>query len=207
MRRLVCALPLLVVASCTAAEPPAHPSPVPPPPVQTPAEPSPAPSPPAEDVLPRAPWDQPPLAPANAPGMVLVQWRQAENRGTCAPLAPASIEPHTGARVRAAQFSGGWAIAYDLPGRRSAFGIAGTGSSASDDAYSDWPHLLRWRDGSTAGYGPEGGTGPNQLAYLRIPGQQCLYNVWSNLGPGHLVQLLERIRFVNVEGQGTAARP
>ena len=83
----------------------------------------------------------------------------------------------------------------------------GHGLQRPDDSYSDWPHLLRWLDGSTAGYGPEGGTGPNQLAYLRIPGQQCLYNVWSNLGPEHLVQLLERLRFVNVAGQGTAARP
>lgn len=207
MHRLVRALPLLVLAACTAAEPPAQPSPLPPPPVQAPAEPSAAPSPPAEDVLPRAPWNQPPLSSADVPSVLLVQWRQAENRNTCAPLAPASLEPHTEARVRAAQFSGGWGIAYDLPGQRSAFGIAGTGSSAADDSYSDWPHLLRWRDGSTAGYGPEGGTGPNQLAYLRIPGQQCLYNVWSNLGPEHLVRLLEQLRFVSVAGQGTAARP
>ena len=51
-------------------------------------------------------------------------------------------------------------------------------------------------DGSTAGYGPEGGTGPAQLAYLRIAGQGCLYNVWSRLGRAHLEQLLGALRFV-----------
>jgi hypothetical protein len=132
MRRLTHALPLplLVLAACTAAQPPAQPSPLPPPPVHAPADPAPAPAPPVEEALAPAPWDQPPLSSAEAPGVLLVQWRQAENRATCAPLAPVSLEPHTGARVRAAQFSGGWAIAYDLPGQRSAFGIAGTGSSA-----------------------------------------------------------------------------
>ncbi|HEY0024694.1 MAG TPA: hypothetical protein VGB24_17395 [Longimicrobium sp.] len=207
MHRLVRAFPLVVMAGCTAAQPPVQPAPAPPPAVEPAAEPSPAPPLAVEDVLPPAPWEQPPLSSADAPGVLLTQWRQAENRAACAPLAPVSLEPHTGARVRAAQFSGGWAIAYDLPGQRSAFGIPGTGSSAADDSYNDWPHLLRWRDGSTAGYGPEGGTGPNQLAYLRIPGQQCLYNVWSNLGPEHLVRLLEQLRFVSVAGQGTAARP
>lgn len=40
--------------------------------------------------------------------------------------------------------------------------------------------------------------GPNQLAYLRIPGQDCLYNVWSALGRMHLEQLLAALRFVRV---------
>lgn len=97
---------------------------------------------------------------------------------------------------RPAQFGGGWAVAYDLPGLRSAFGVAGTGASASGDTYHDWPHRQAWADGSSAGYGPEGGEGPKQLAYLKIEGQQCLYNVWSQLGTPHLEHLLRHLRFV-----------
>ena len=54
-----------------------------------------------------------------------------------------------------------------------------------------------WSDGSTAGYGPEAGTDPYELAYLRIAGQGCLYNVWSRLGQSHLVGLLSSIRFID----------
>jgi hypothetical protein len=87
-------------------------------------------------------------------------------------------------------------VAYDTRDVRSAFGVAGTGARATDDTYRDWPHTLRWSDGSTAGYGPEGGTGPNQLAYVRIAGQTCLYNVWSRLGVRHLEYLIDQLRFV-----------
>ena len=101
---------------------------------------------------------------------------------------------------RSATFSGGWAVAYDLPGERSAFGIAGTGSDAwADNVYDAWPEKRVLEDGSRVGYGPEGGTGPNWLAYLRIPGQQCLYNVWSRRGKAHLEELLGQLRFVVVE--------
>jgi hypothetical protein len=54
-------------------------------------------------------------------------------------------------------------------------------------------------DGSRVGYGPEGGTGPNWLAYVRIPGQDCLYNVWSRQGRAQLEQLLAQLRFVAIE--------
>jgi len=49
------------------------------------------------------------------------------------------------------------------------------------------------------GYGREGGTGPNWLAYVRIPGQDCLYNVWSRRGQAHLEELLAELRFVAIE--------
>lgn len=101
-----------------------------------------------------------------------------------------------GPTPRRANFSNGWGVAWDLPDLRSAFGIAGTGVDAADPSYSEWPYSRTWSDGSTAGYGSEGGTGPNQLAYLRIAGQGCLYNVWSRLGREHLEHLLEQLRFV-----------
>jgi hypothetical protein len=143
---------------------------------------------------PPAPWSN---ASISAPAIYAASWRAADNRATCRLIAPQSLGDGAGATARAATFSGGWAVAYDKGGMRSAFGVAGTGAKASDSTYRDWPHTRRWADGSTAGYGPEGGgAGPNQLAYLRIAGQGCLYNVWSRLGITHLEYLLDQLRFV-----------
>lgn len=154
---------------------------------------------PGSPALPSAPWSQPPLAPDEVPPAYLTARGEAENREWCALLAfrdpPAGgsdVEP----TVRTAQFGGGWGVAYDLPGLRSAFGVAGTGVEPGPDTYDGWPYRALWRDGSRAGYGPEGGSGPKQLAYLRVEGQRCLYNVWSHLGREHLEALLEELRFV-----------
>jgi hypothetical protein len=131
-----------------------------------------------------APWQGAALAAGSVPAVYLQQWNQAANKASCAPIAFANLgSAAQGATPRAASFSGGWAVAYDRPDLRSVFGVAGTGVSAAEPAYDEWPHRIRWADGSSAGYGPEGGTGPNQLAYLRIAGQGCLYNVWSRFGP------------------------
>jgi len=148
--------------------------------------------------LPRtAPWRSEPLARASVPAVYVTQWQKAENRATCAMLAPRSVgEAGAGATPRAASFSGGWAVAYDLPDKRSAFGIAGAGVSAADPSYNKWPYAYEWGDGSKVEYGPEGGTGPNELAYLRIQGQDCLYNVWSGLGREHLELLIRELRIV-----------
>ncbi|MBV9772820.1 MAG: hypothetical protein JO040_02680 [Gemmatimonadetes bacterium] len=192
------ALGILLLGACAGVppHPPAAPAPDPPAPTAEPAPvavepPAPAPEPP----LAAAPWGQAPLPAASVPSVFLAQWRKAENRASCTPLAPLSAGSEK-ASARAAYFGGGWGVAYDLPGLRSAFGVAGTGVDAAGPSYSDWPYERRWADGSSAGYGPEGGTGPSQLAYLRIPGQGCLYNVWSRLGREHLESLLERLRFV-----------
>lgn len=151
---------------------------------------------PPASVPPAAPWAGDPLAPAEVPAVYLAEWQQAENRATCALIAPSDLGAGQGATPRAATFSGGWAVAYDQPDLRSAFGVAGTGVNADGASYDEWPHSREWADGSTAGYGPEGGSGPNQLAYLRIAGQGCLYNVWSRVGVEHLEFLLEHLRFV-----------
>ena len=148
------------------------------------------------DPLPQAPWQKEPLAQEEVPPVYLDQWKKSENRSTCALLAPASLGKGEGAEPRAANFAGGWAVAYDTPQVRSAFGVAGTGASASEPSYTEWPFTRRWADSSSAGYGPEGGTGPNQLAYLRLPHQDCLYNVWSRLGREHLEHLIGQLRFV-----------
>jgi hypothetical protein len=143
-----------------------------------------------------APWSGAKLGADAVPAVFVQQWRKAGNRATCAPIAPVDLAGHDQAVPRAATFSGGWAVAYDEPGLRSAFGIAGAGVVADGLADSIWPDELRWADGSVSRYGLEGGTGPGHLAYLEIDGQGCLYNVWSKHGEAHLLGLLDRLRFV-----------
>ena len=84
--------------------------------------------------------------------------------------------------------------------------LAGGGESVTvraprpGDVYDAWPERRVLADGSRVGYGPEGGgAGPNWLAYVRIPGQDCLYNVWSRRGRAHLEELLAELRFVSSE--------
>ena len=152
---------------------------------------SPAPQQPAAS----APWQGNAVPASAVPPVYIDVWTKAANKETCA-LVALTQHGQAGATPRAATFSGGWAVAYDLPNQRSAFGIAGTGTEPTADTYDAWPHKRTWADGSRVGYGPEGHTGPNQLAYLRIAGQRCLYNVWSRLSVEHLESLLEGIRFV-----------
>ncbi len=151
---------------------------------------------PPADPRTQAPWSARHLAAASVPSAYITTWEQAENRETCALVGFAESEATADATARPATFAGGWGVAYDRPGQRSAFGVAGTGVSAAEPTYHEWPMQRRWVDGSSAGYGPEGGTGPNQLAYLEIRGQRCLYNVWSRLGVEHLEQLLESLRYI-----------
>ncbi|HEX6250473.1 MAG TPA: hypothetical protein VFZ56_03465, partial [Gemmatimonadaceae bacterium] len=66
-----------------------------------------------------APWSRDTLRPEQVPAEYLRVWRAAENRSSCALVAPAAVRVQ-GARPRIAQFSGGWAVAYDTPDQRSA---------------------------------------------------------------------------------------
>ena len=156
---------------------------------------SPPPVPPPPAAPPPAPWSAAPLPASEVAPVYHEVWRAAENRAECRLLAPSSVDPAS-ARPRAATFGGGWGVAYDLPDQRSAFGVAGTGTTFTSDTYDEWPHRQVWSDGSRVGYGPEGGSGANQLAYLQVAGEKCLYNVWSRRGVGHLEQLLGELRFV-----------
>ena len=175
------------------SDPPSQPAP----PSDAPAGSQPTAVPPSsQPAEPAAPWLGARLSPSQVPAVFAQQWARAGNRDSCALIAPVAVGEGEGAVPRAATFSGGWAVAYDRPGLRSAFGVAGTSVPASEPSAYEWPFTRRWGDGSSAGYGPEGGTGPNQLAYLRIAGQDCLYNVWSNIGREHLEDLLEQLRFV-----------
>lgn len=152
-----------------------------------------------------------------ASDLVLAEWRRADNRAECAPLSFAADAAGAGT-PRRAEFSGGWAVAFDRDGLRSAYGVAGTGllpADAGDETAQrarlreQWP-LFRTvpqvPQPAFAGYGIEGahtypednpdGQGLNSLAYVRVAGQKCDYNVWSRLGRAHLEALLENLRLV-----------
>ncbi len=157
------------------------------------------------------PWDaNAAIARGSAPPVLLEEWARADNRASCAPMTfdPAVIP--SDATPRRANFSGGWAVAWDQPGQpgrdprgaecercgRGVFGIAGTGAGASDDVLAQWEHQQRWPDGSWAGWGPEGHQGPRWLAYVRVAGEGCLYNVWSSISRDHLETLIASLRSV-----------
>jgi hypothetical protein len=79
-----------------------------------------------------------------------------------------------------------------------------------------WPNVVEFDDGSVLGYGIEGAgdlavtdpaTGaqdsPTQLAFLAVAGQECLYNIWSRRSETELLQVIDRLRFV--DGLGAPA--
>jgi hypothetical protein len=149
-----------------------------------------------------------------AAALTRAEWAKAANRARCAALA-FTDDGGAPASARRANFSGGWAVAFDLAGRRSAYGVAGTGSLPDDNApYAQrrsalagtWPYAWASNDtgrlppASFAGYGIEGrgaysdadpkGMAVKTLAYLIVPGQRCTYNVWTTLGRDHMMRLL-----------------
>lgn len=162
-----------------------------------------------------APWMGPALDLSDVEQVLADQWNSAANRRWCSALFPADVGAvDTGARIRPANFSGGWAVAWDRdagPGRepsgdycsdcgRGAFGVAGAGLRASGDEASIGPETLVWADGSTGGFGPEGGpdapSGAPISMTLLVNGEGCVYNVWSFLGEEHLLSLTRQLRFV-----------
>lgn len=160
------------------------------------------------------PWLEMPVPQSQSPRVLMVAWEKAKNRSDCSPMVPESLGEGEGGTPRRANFSGGWAVAYDkpgLPGRfrsgepckdcgRGVFGIAGTATEIAGPDELDKSNALplerRWSDGSRADYGLEGGTGSNYLANLFVKGERCVYNVWSFLGQAHLEYLLDHLRFV-----------
>lgn len=128
------------------------------------------------------------------------EWSKSPTKNTCPILAlpknaNAQIQGHS---VRRANFSGGWGVAYDLPNERSAYGVANAGMlQAGEQVYDNWPYNIVYQDGSTVGYGHEGGDpSAKWLAYVVIPKNRCFYNVWSAQGQFHLEQMLSELRRV-----------
>lgn len=172
---------------------------------------------------PQAPVDAPPEvdldhpdAPAPVPlaqNLTRNEWATADNRDQCAPLVLTSDGGAPG-YARRANFAGGWGVAFDTEEVRSAYGVAGPGLVAADEAdgqevrlRQQWPYFTRLSDlpqPAFAGYGIEGatpyreeapdGVGENSLAYVRWGSEACTYNVWSRLGRAHLEVLLQSLR-------------
>ncbi len=146
---------------------------------------------------PVAPWDRERLALSAVSPVLIDEWRRAENQLWCSGLYPDSLD--TGdATIRRAEFAGGWALAWDLPGLRSAFGIAGTGSPAWEDIGVRMPATVAY-GAQVVGYGGEGfdDTAQQRLAEFAIPGQLCGYQVWSKLGDAHLLEVIDSLRLVD----------
>lgn len=149
--------------------------------------------------------------------MARTEWAKSKDKARCAPLALAS-DAGGGGTARRANFSGGWGVAFDRSGLRSAYGFAGPGVLKGDEAPlaaqrerlgRQWPHVMdlpRLPDPAFAGYGLEGarpyppgnpeGKGLQSVAYVRIGGQDCTYNVWSRISRAHLEALLDNLRLL-----------
>ena len=165
--------------------------------------------------LPAAPWAAAKLRADQVPAVLLQQWRAGGARADCAALAPADLGAAANGAPRRADFGpDAWAVAWDVPGApgvqpsgqpcpscgRGTVVVAGTSvrepNPERSPSASVLPNTRLWADGSSARYGPTGGTGPGFLTQLRVSGQACLYNVTSYLGQAHLERLLESLRFV-----------
>ena len=151
------------------------------------------------------------------------QWARSDDGKSgktprCAPLALASGAGADGV-PRAADFSGGWGVAFDLPNLRSAYGFAGPGVLPDDETPPEaqrtrlarqWPYMQELDQlpaPSFAGYGLSGaepypednpeGHGLQSIAYVHVGGQTCTYNVWSRISRAHLQALLGNLRLLD----------
>lgn len=148
------------------------------------------------------PWTAKAVKSTAIPEVYFSQWYKSENQKTCALMVLSTGDKMRDAKPRRAEYSGGWAVAFDTPKIRSVYGIAGTGSVAlARDDSKTFPNTIRWADGSYASYGLEGGTGPGYLAYVTVAGQRCKYNVWSKVSQEHLEGLLKGLRFAQRAGR------
>ncbi len=159
-----------------------------------------------------APWDTAPMTANAVADLYAVLWRKAENKAWCSVLAP--DEPTPPAAERAADFGGGWGVAYDRtdgPGRnpdgsycancgRSAYGIAGVGIGADETQIRSKGEVQEFADGSIVAYYPEGFDPASELmlADIALPSEGCVYQAWSMLGRDHLKGFVSRLR--RVEG-------
>src|SRR5262245_48038823 len=73
------------------------------------------------------PWAADPVARGQVPKVYLDEQAKADNKATCPLLVITDVGVGKGAKPRRANFAGGWAVAYDRKGQRSAFGVAGAG--------------------------------------------------------------------------------
>lgn len=163
--------------------------------------------------LPAAPWAGPHLSASDAPRTLLTAWESAENRDSCAPIASSSLGVASGARARTSELSGGWLVELDRPGLpgidrqgrecdtcgRSVVGIAGTSVSPEALLGEDEGTLApTYSDGSHAETEFTEADGEHVASItFTVPGQSCVYEVWSLLGPEHLQEVVAGLRIVD----------
>jgi hypothetical protein len=157
-----------------------------------------------------APWGAEHLASQAAPRPLLQAWTRADNQGWCAPLAPATLGAGEGARPRVGSAPGGWSLEFDRRGAagigangevcttcgRGAFGITGTAMSAEDAEDLLGPGATVFADGGRIDVQANADE-PAAVATVVVPGQDCVYQVWSFLGREHLDELVAGLRLVD----------
>lgn len=159
---------------------------------------------------PAAPWSAEHLAQPAAPRALLQAWHRAENHGWCAPLAPTTLGAGQGARARSGAYAGGWSLEFDQHGSagmtaagevcetcgRGSFGIAGTAMSAeeAEDLVGATATVLADGGRIDVQSNPED---PAAVATIVVPGQDCVYQVWTFLGRAHLDELVASLRLVD----------
>ncbi len=155
--------------------------------------------------LPVAPWTEGTVAAADVDDSTMQTWAAAGNREWCSPLVVAG-ESH----ARATDLEGGWTLEFDAPGApgmnaegetcadcgHASFGVAGTSLGVSDAMPEPAPAFA---DGSVAEISEEDGVAS---ALIAVPGQSCVYQVWSFQGREHLESLIGGLRFVDVNANG-----
>lgn len=155
-------------------------------------------------LLPKSPWQShPSLKNSQVSPIYQQQWRQSDYK-YCPILAIANnslVNPKT-ARSRAANFSGGFAVAYDL-GKyqskplRSAYGVANAGTTSKSGLYNGWAYRKNYADGSYVTLGREGNNPTGKMLAYVVLKNGCFYNVWSQLGSDHLQKIIGQLRYVN----------
>lgn len=156
------------------------------------------------------PWSAPKITGGSARRVGLDEWGVADNRATARLVLPAEVALSSSATPRPANFSGGWAVAWDEssgPGvepsgqfcencGRGVAGVAGTGSAASKSFGVPFTNVVQWSDGSAVGYTGSRSDSRQFLANLFVTGQGSLYQVWSYISQRHLEYLISQLRFV-----------
>jgi hypothetical protein len=169
----------------------------------------------AAQTLPQAPWAETHLSTDVVPASIVSAWQNADNRRSCAPIAPIALGAGEGANARVSDFDGGWAVEFDqrgMPGiarngepcercGRGVFGIAGTNMTPADLVSEDSPLDVpepSFADGSHITLEPPADGEPVAAATLTVFGQGCVYQVWSFLGEDHVRELVSGLRIVDV---------
>ena len=154
--------------------------------------------------LPKSPWQShASLKSSQVSPIYQQQWRQSDYK-YCPILAIAnhsSINIKT-AQPRAANFSGSFAVAYDLAqykGKplRSAYGVANAGTTFKRDLYQGWAYRKNYADGSYVTLGREGNNPQGKMLAYLVLNNGCFYNIWSQLSSEHLQKMIAHLRYVN----------